>query len=250
MSDWENDDVGPAPAPLPSRRRFEDEDVEEDDIKDDWEEEDEEPPKPAPAPEPKKRLSVKQKIAEKEAQRQQNTGNDFDDWDLEDDGEDDDERRRQEKEAQMRSDLDNAAALLGASSLDEKKTAAGAAVPSSLADAKPTSKDEWEAFATELYQTLVQPKASRPGFDKYFFPHLITLLTTNGLRDVDMRKGATKLRELAEAKVRADKEAKKTGGNVKRPAAKPKQVGTSSAKNTIDLKAYGDEALDDDLEFM
>lgn len=69
----ENDDVGPAPAPLPSRRRFEDEDVEEDDIKDDWEEEDEEPPKPAPAPEPKKRLSVKQKIAEKEAQRQQNT---------------------------------------------------------------------------------------------------------------------------------------------------------------------------------
>lgn len=140
----------------------------------------------------------------------------------------------------MRSDLDNAAALLGASSLDEKKTAAGAAVPSSLADAKPTSKDEWEAFATELYQTLVQPKASRPGFDKYFFPHLITLLTTNGLRDVDMRKGATKLRELAEAKVRADKEAKKTGGNVKRPAAKPKQVGTSSAKNTYVRYAYAE----------
>ncbi|WFD25775.1 Translation initiation factor 3 subunit J component [Malassezia nana] len=246
MSDWENDDVGPAPVPLPGRRRFEDEDVEEDDIKDDWEEEDEPEPKPAPAPEPKKRLSVKQKIAEKEAQRQKESNNDFDDWDLEGEEEDEDERRRQEKEAQMRSDLDNAAALLGASSLE--KGAAGA--PASLLEAKPTNKEEWEAFAAELYQTVVQPQANRPGFDKYFFPRLLTLLTTHGLRDVDMRKGATKLRELAEAKVRADKEAKKTGGNVKRPAAKPKQVGTSSAKNTIDLKAYGDEALDDDLEFM
>ena len=43
-------------------------------MKDDWEEEDEEPkPVPAPAPEPKKRLSVKQKIAEKEAMKQNNT---------------------------------------------------------------------------------------------------------------------------------------------------------------------------------
>lgn len=158
---------------------------------------------------------------------------------MEGDEEDEDERRRQEKEAQMRSDLDNAAALLGASSLDgTKKGAAGA--PASLLEAKPTNKEEWEAFAADLYQTLVQPQASRPGFDKYFFPRLLTLLTTNGLRDVDMRKGATKLRELAEAKVRADKEAKKTGGNVKRPAAKPKQVGTSSAKNTYVSCTYAE----------
>lgn len=42
-------------------------------MKDDWEEEDEEPPKPVVVPEPKKRVSVKQKIAEKEAMRQKNT---------------------------------------------------------------------------------------------------------------------------------------------------------------------------------
>ena len=82
-------------------------------MKDDWEEEDEEPkPAPAPAPEPKKRMSVKQKIAEKEAMRQNDTGNDFDDWDLEESQVDETEQRRKEKEAQMRSDLDNAAALL------------------------------------------------------------------------------------------------------------------------------------------
>ena len=91
-------------------------------MKDDWEEEDEEPkPAPAPAPEPKKRMSVKQKIAEKEAMRQNDTGNDFDDWDLEESQVDETEQRRKDKEAQMRSDLDNAAALLGSASIDENK---------------------------------------------------------------------------------------------------------------------------------
>ena len=48
-----------------------------------------------------------------------------------------------------------------------------------------------------------------------------------------MRKGSTKLRELAEAKVKADKDMKRTGGNLRNlQNAKPKQVGTSSAKNT------------------
>lgn len=103
----------------------------------------------------------------------------------------------------------------------------------SLSDAKPSSKEDWEAFAKSLYDKLILPKASRPGFDKHFFPKMITLLTTNGLRDVDMRKGSTKLRELAEAKVKADKDMKRTGGNLRNlQNAKPKQVGTSSAKNT------------------
>lgn len=75
MTHKENDDnVQPQVPAFVPRRRFEDEDLEDDDVKDDWEEEDEEPkPAPAPAPEPKKRLSVKQKIAEKEAMKQNNT---------------------------------------------------------------------------------------------------------------------------------------------------------------------------------
>lgn len=59
------------------------------------------------------------------------------------------------------------------------------------------------------------------------------------------------LKTYAEEKVKAEKEAKKTGGQkVNKAASKPKTVGTASAKNVIDTKAYGDEALDDDLDFM
>jgi translation initiation factor 3 subunit J len=66
----------------------------------------------------------------------------------------------------------------------------------------------------------------------------------------------------AEEKTKADKEAKKSGGRANLAvaaatggatgAAKPKTVGTASAKNTYDLGAYGDEVLDDgdDLDFM
>lgn len=59
-------------------------------------------------------------------------------------------------------------------------------------------------------------------------------LLTEPLRDVDMRKMSVKLKELAEEKVRKEKEAKKGGGNIAKVAAKgkPKSVGTSSAKNT------------------
>ena len=114
-------------------------------MKDDWEEEDEEPkPAPAPAPEPKKRMSVKQKIAEKEAMRQNDTGNDFDDWDLEESQVDETEQRRKEKEAQMRSDLDNAAALLGSASIDENREGKNTTESSgTLASAKPSSKEDW-----------------------------------------------------------------------------------------------------------
>lgn len=59
------------------------------------------------------------------------------------------------------------------------------------------------------------------------------------------------LKTYAEEKVKAEKEAKKSGGQkTKVASAKPKTVGTSSAKNVIDTRAYGDEALDDDLDFM
>lgn len=71
------------------------------------------------------------------------------------------------------------------------------------------------------------------------------------MRDVDIRKSSTMLKAYAEEKVKAEKEAKKTGGQkVPVGKAKPKTVGTASAKNVIDTNAYGDEALDDDLDFM
>ncbi|WFD29105.1 Translation initiation factor 3 subunit J component [Malassezia sp. CBS 17886] len=259
----ENDDFEveqkPVPRPLGAvQRRFEEEDVDEDEVKDDWEEEEETPqPKPVQTePVPRKRASVKQRIAEKEeAERlRKETGiavrcaaSHRSPQDEEEEEYDPRaaalERQRQEKEAQLRSDLDNAAALVGETQIDDGNA------PSALSRAKPAKKEDWEQFGTQLYNELLRPKAGLAGYDKYLFPHLLALLASQGLRDVDLRKASTKLRELAETKVKAEKDTKKTGGN-KRAAAKPKQVGTSSAKNAVDMKAYGGEALDDDLDFM
>ena len=109
----------------------------------------------------------------------------------------------------------------------------------SLAGAKPTTRVEWEKLVDDIFDAAIKPYSGRPGFDKFFFPQLLTAMSNSSLRDVDLRKGSTKLRELAEAKVKAEKEAKKTGGNVAKPAvkARPNQVGTSSAKDSHDLKA-------------
>ncbi|WFD03004.1 Translation initiation factor 3 subunit J component [Malassezia obtusa] len=260
MSDWENDDeVQPVPRTV-GRRRFEDEDKEEE--PDDWDAEEEEKPKPAPvkpAPKPTQKPGKAKKNLGKGAEvtrrgvAGEETG--LEGWEG---PVDEAELKRRQREAELKSDLDNAAALFGDIKVDEAKGEPETEKPApkpdvgtkTLASAQPTTKEQWEKYATDVYDAVVKPQAGRAGFDKHFFPYFLTLLTSNGLRDVDMRKGSTKLREAAEAKVKADQELKRTGGNrAAANKAKPKQVGTSSAKNTFDLEAYGNEALDDD-DFM
>lgn len=155
----------------------------------------------------------------------------LEDWDA---PVDEAERRRRQREAEMEADLDNAAALFDGVNLEPAAPKPAASASPDLVKMKTTNKAEWEAYANAVYESVVRPKAGTAGFDKFFFPQFLALLTTNGLRDVDMRKGSTKLRELAEAKDKADQELKRSGGNAKPAAgkAKPKQVGTSSAKNT------------------
>ncbi|KAN0059666.1 Translation initiation factor 3 subunit J component [Thecaphora frezii] len=245
MSDWENDDEPVVQQPkiaAAARKKFDDEDL-DDQVKDDWEEEDSEPEKkPAVVIPPKKKKTVKQKIAEKEAEerRRQEEGLDAseeEDWD-----ETPAERRRREKEAQLKSDVENAATLFGGARISDDDGVA------KLKSSNPSSKEDWEAFSNLIYTELIKKHAAKPGFDKHFVPHLLRNLCTS-LRDVDVRKASTLLKEIAEEKVKAEKEAKRTGGQ-KKAAAKPKTVGTASAKNIIDTRAYGDEALDDDLDFM
>ncbi|EPQ29691.1 uncharacterized protein PFL1_02911 [Pseudozyma flocculosa PF-1] len=248
MSDWENDDE-PVPQPVKvgpatgGRKKFDDEDV-EDQVKDDWEEEDSEPEqKPAVVIPPKKKKTVKQKIAEKEEEERRRLEEGGDDESAEEDWDETPaDRRRREKEAQLRSDVENAATLFGASRISDDDPVA------KIKSSNPTSKEDWEAFSDLIFAELIKKHASKPGFDKHFAPHLIKNLCS-ALRDVDIRKTSTKLKEYAEEKAKAEKEAKKTGGQ-KKAAPKPKTVGTASAKNIIDTKAYGDEALDDDLDFM
>lgn len=233
--------------PAYGRKRFDDEDV-EDEVNSDWDAEEEEPEKPdvsnlAPI---KKKSTVKQKIKEREERerRQAELGLDSDE---EEEDEDPLERRRREREAQIKADVENAANLLGTSKINNT-----ASVDASLKPTKLSTKEEWEEFSDNLYKTLIKQHSTKPGFDKHFVPHFAKLLSEN-LRDVDCRKQSTAWKNIADEKTRAEKE-KKSGGGVTKTTkgAKPKTVGTASAKNTIDMRAYGDEALDDgdDLDFM
>ncbi len=178
----------------------------------------------------------------------------------EEEEEDPAERRRREKDAMLQADLDNARALLGATNLSRTGSAGGASgasgdsvLPAELAtalkSAKPTTKDEFEKLAVLLADGLFKPLAQRigtapgAGFDKQFLPALFLTLADRHMRDVDMRLASTKLRDAAEKKAKAEKELKRTGGNVAAAAAaatkkaKPKNVSTASAKDKIDMDA-------------
>ncbi|KDN40169.1 translation initiation factor eIF3 subunit [Tilletiaria anomala UBC 951] len=247
MSDWDasSDEETSKKVTAPSavtmgRRRFDDE---EDEVKDDWEEEDEKPQEPAPLAPAKKKGTLKQKLAEKEAaeKRRQELGLESDDENQEDE-EDPAEKRRLEREAQLKADMDNAANLLGQNRISSSDDP----TLNKLLNAKPVSKEDWDSFSTQLFEQLIKPQTSRTGFDKHFAPHLITLLSA-GMRDTDMRLASAKLKDLAEKKAKAEKEAKKAGGQVKKP--KPKNNSTASAKDKIDTANYAD-AVEEDLDFM
>jgi hypothetical protein len=94
----------------------------------------------------------------------------------------------------------------------------------------PSSKEDWESFADLIYAELIKKQSSKPGFEKHFVSHMYKNIAST-LRDVDIRKSSTMLKAYAEDKAKAEKEAKKSGGQKKVAAAKPKAVGTASAKN-------------------
>lgn len=143
---------------------------------------------------------------------------------------------------------------------------------SSLAKAKPTTKEAYEALAQRIYAEILAPQHSRDS--SAFAKHLVPALTcamVKPLRDVDARKLSTSVKTWADEKTKG-----KTGGGAggagassavsaaakaktaPQPAqaagkkGKPSLAGAGSAKNTWDLGAYGDEVLDDgdDLDFM
>lgn len=224
-------------------------------MKDDWESSDEEekPKTAAAAPPAKKKMSFKQKIAQKEEEerRRAAAGIPADDEDVDPMEYDPIARKRAERAAQLDADLGNAADLLGTASISKDDTAA-----TSLSSQRPSSKEDWEKLAADIAATLLRPQSGRDsaGYAKHFVPALTKQLI-EPIRDVDARKLSTSVKTWADDKTKAEKEAKRSGGNriASAAAAKPKQVGTSSAKNTQDLGAYGNEALDDggsDLDFM
>ncbi|CAO1631948.1 unnamed protein product [Parajaminaea phylloscopi] len=239
----------------------------------------------------KKKMSFKQKIAQKEAEERRRAelglahGQDKDEVDVLEF--DPIAARRAARAAQIKADVNNAADLLGVTDLGDdddddynetyraadksssgSKAAAagGASLPAWASANTPKNKAEWDSLAASLYaQTLKQHAAKDPqGFAKHFVPALTKQILAP-LRDVDVRKLSTSVKGWADEKTAAEQAARRAGGQ--RPAAaatsaataaggKPKTVGTSSAKNNVDLKSYGHEALDDadayddDLDFM
>lgn len=243
---------------------------------------------------PKKKLTFKQKIAEKEAEERRRMelglahGQDKDDVDVLE--YDPIAARRAEKAAQIRADVGNAADLLGTTGISDgedddfseipkdksvgkgaSNSRAGAAAASSSSSSLPAwatqptpkTKTEWEQLSQSLYSSVLKTHAAKDpgGFGKHLVPHLTKLLT-NEMRDVDTRKLSVTVKGWADEKTAAEQAARRAGGNANANrggaagAAKPKSVGTSSAKNTTDLNKYGEEALDDadaydeDLDFM
>lgn len=199
-------------------------------------------------------MSFKQKIAQKEEEERKRLAAGLnpngDDGDVDPMEFDPIARKRAERNAQIDADLGNASDLLGTTSISKDETTV------SLTSAKPNSKAEWESLAADIAATLFKPQTSRDstGYAKYFVPALTRQLI-QPIRDVDARKLSTSVKTWADEKTKAEKEAKRSGGNriVPPAASKPKQVGTASAKNTHDLGTYGNEALDDggsDLDFM
>lgn len=201
--------------------------------------------------------------------------------------------RRAAKAAQIKADVGNATDLLGVTDLgddDEEGGSSGdagsgagatkpAGAPCSAAAAStasavslrawassstPKNKAQWDALAASLYaQTLKQHALKDPqGFAKYLVPGLTKQIIAP-LRDVDVRKLSTSVKGWAEEKTAAEQTARRAGGNKPQASAtgaaaacKPKSIGISSAKNNVDLEAYGREALDDadayddELDFM
>lgn len=157
--------------------------------------------------------------------------------DEEEEDEDPVEKKKQDKEMQLQSDLDNAAALLGQTSVKDSAPESGL---DALTGAKPATKGDWEKLAQDVYTKVIAGYAGRPGYDKFFGPALMMLLADK-MRDTDMRLTATKLRDAAEKKARAEKEAKKAGGAAAAAAKKPKpkNLSTASAKDGIDITNCG-----------
>ncbi|KAL5525701.1 hypothetical protein ACEPAG_7038 [Sanghuangporus baumii] len=255
MSDWDASDGDtnaassapskPVPAVKPpvKKTKWEGEDEDDNDVASDWEEsEEEEEQKPktaatAPPPPAKKKGSIKQKIAEKEAQKAARAA-----VDEEDDVYDEDvvldprEKARRDRERQIQSDLSNAADLLGAAALggtSDKEL-------DKLISFDPRTKEDFQAFSKRIVDYIIKRHQNKPLYASFVEQHVRELALP--LKDVEVRKAASALTTLANEKQKEQRD--KTGGKKKTKAAAKPVLGSTKALGKLDTNAY-DEALDD-----
>ncbi|KAF8486001.1 translation initiation factor eIF3 subunit [Russula ochroleuca] len=251
MSDWEGSGDDSPVRPIPNKAlatkssKWEGEDDDDDGPVSDWEaSSDEEKEKPSPAAAAaaaaphKKKGSLKQKLAEKEAERQARLalGDDQADYD-EDAVLDPRAKANFEKQRELESDLRNATELFGPT--DVVKGSSDADLDSIL-KSDPKSKEDFIALSDAIIAHVIKRHQDKPLYASFAEHHVRALAAP--LRDVDVRKAASGLTTLANEKQREQRE--KLSGKKKPKAAGKPVLGASKLGNKLDTTVY-DEALDD-----
>ncbi|KAI0648969.1 eukaryotic translation initiation factor 3 subunit J [Trametes meyenii] len=247
-----DDDVPKAAtsAPIPKkpvRSKWEGEDEEDDGPVSDWEaesSEEEEKPKAAPvavAP-PKKKGTLKQKLAEKEAEKAARAAEEGDEYD-EDAVLDPREKARRDKERELQADLNNAADLFGSVALGGTSSKE----LDWLISAQPRTKEDFIQFSDRIIEAIIKRHMDKPLYATFLEHHARALALP--LRDVEVRKVASGLTALSNEKQKEQRD--KSSGKKKPKATTKPTLGAAKPSTKVDTAAY-EEALDDfgDDEFM
>jgi len=239
----------PTTKAVPVKSKFAGEDEEEDEPASDWEDSsDEEEKKPAApasnAAPPKKKGTLKAKIAEKEAAKAERraNGEDSDEYDS-DAVLDPREKARRDKERELKSDLNNAADLLGTAALGGTSSKE----LDSIISFQPRTKEDFIQLSDLIVQYVIQKHENKPLYAAFIEHHARALCLP--LKDVEIRKVASGLTALSNEK---QKEARDKASGKKKPKSAGKPIlGAAKAGSRVDTGVY-DESLDDfgDNDFM
>jgi len=246
MSDWEGseDDSHARPVQnkaLATRNKWEGEDKDDDEPVSDWEaSSDEEKPAHAAASvaPPKKKGTLKQKLAEKEAERQARLAAGENEVEYDEDAVLDPRAKAHlEKQRELESDLSNATELFGSATV---KGSSDDADLDQILKSTPKSKEDFVALSDAIIAHIMKPHQDMPLYAAFVEHHARALAAP--LRDVEVRKAASGLTTLANEKQREQRE-KLSGKKKPKSAGKP-VLGASKLGNKLDTTVY-DEALDD-----
>lgn len=246
MSDWDasDDESAPAPAPVQNKvlvkNKWEGEDEEDSAPASDWEDSSsDEEKKPAPtttAAPPKKKGTLKQKLAEKEAEKAARAVSGDDDIYDEDDVLDPREKARKDRERELNADLANAADLFGAAALGGTSNKELDA----LLTFNPKTKEDFQAFSHRVFELLIKRLQDKPLYAAFVEHHVREI--AGPLKDVDVRKAASGLTTLANEKQKEQRD--KASGKKKAKATTKPTLGSAKVASKLDTSAY-DEGMDD-----
>jgi len=244
MSDWENsepEEVAPQPAKVvPAKAvKWEGEDEDENGVASDWEDssDDDKAKKPVTTTTaaPKKKGTLKQKLAQKEAERAARiAAGDFSDG--EDAAMHPREKARLAKERELEADLKNAADLFGG-----VRISSGSTEIDQILQMDPKTKEEFEQFSSLVIEHIIKRHESKPLYHVFVEHHARELAYP--LKDLEVRKAASALTTLANEKQKEQRD-KASGKKKPKTAAKGTLGSNKALVGKIDTTAY-DEALDD-----